>query len=189
MRRRQSLTGYFLDVLSVISLTQKHARFFGGARDPDDALSDEDRIEAHLSSSYDDLRWDGTAYDHKNNTENWTGRKLRQIHVPMLLRADDAMRSFYLGVLGMVEMRAPDDGVATGGFWAVSGTRQVYFGPSSHFHTRPKEPPAFIYPNLDAIAGKLTTAGYTPIWDTSLPYVRRLEVTDPAGNAIVLIGA
>lgn len=39
------------------------------------------------------------------------------------------------------------------------------------------------------IAEKLTAAGHKLNWDTQLAYVRRLLVTDPAGNAIVLIGA
>jgi hypothetical protein len=165
------------------------APFSGDVRDPDDALSHLERIDANLSSSYDDLRWDGTAYDHQDNTENWTGRNLRQIYVPMLPQAEEALRTFYLNILGMVEMRAPDGVSAVGSFWAVSGTRQVHFGQSSRFATVHEEPPAFVYPNLDDIAAKLSDAGHTSTWNTSLAYVRRLEVKDPAGNAIVLIGA
>lgn len=143
----------------------------------------------HLSDAFDDVGWDGKPYGHANNAEDWTGRALRQIHVPMLPQSEDAMRAFYLGLLGMIEMRAPDDAPAAGGFWAVSGTRQVYFGQSPDFQQPRHERPAFVYPNLDAIAQTLASAGHVAVWDTSLAYVRRLEVTDPAGNPIALIGA
>lgn len=51
------------------------------------------------------------------------------------------------------------------------------------------EPPSFVFPDLDAATVKLKDAGYTFAWDNQLDYVRRLMVTDPARNPIVLIGA
>lgn len=143
----------------------------------------------HFSSALDDLRWDGKPFDHKDNAEDWTGRALRQIHVPMLPTQEDAMRAFYLGILGMVEMRAPDGDDTSDGFWAVCGTRQVQFSQSFVLGQSPNEQPSFVYPDLDSTAAKLKEAGHAYYWDNQLTYVRRLMVTDPARNPIVLIGA
>ena len=143
----------------------------------------------NLSSAFDDVRWDGKSYDHKDNTEDWTGRALRQIHVPMLSKTERDMRNFYIDVLGMIEMRKPDNAIEQDVFWAVSGARQVRFGPHLGFGRSTNEQPSFVYSDLDAVAAKLKATDHKFHWDTQLAYVRRLLVTDPAGNAIVLIGA
>ncbi|WP_341368510.1 hypothetical protein [Yoonia sp. BS5-3] len=145
--------------------------------------------QTRLSTTMDDLRWDGQPYDHQDNTENWTGRGLRQIPVPMLPQHEAEMRGFYLDLLGMVEMRPPDGADAADGFWAVCGTRQVYFGRPENPYQKRAEPPAFVYPGLDAVAIRLTDAGWNVRWDNERDYVRRLLLTDPAGNQIALIGA
>ncbi len=112
----------------------------------------------------------------------------REIHIPMLPVSEPEMRAFYLDLMGMTEMRAPNYPAEQDGFWAIMGRRRVYFGISPSFDTDPGDLPTLAVPSLDAMADLLTKAGHQVAWDTRLSYARRLGVVDPAGNTIALIG-
>lgn len=112
----------------------------------------------------------------------------REIHIPMLPASEPEMRDFYLDLLGMTEMRAPNYPAQQDGFWAIIGRRRVYFGIAPNFSSDPNDVPTLAVPNLDAMADRLTAAGHQVVWDTRLSYARRLGVIDPAGNTIALIG-
>lgn len=118
---------------------------------------------------------------------NEAGRA-REYHIPMLPASEPEMRTFYLDLLGMTEMRAPNHMSAPDGFWAIIGRRRVYFGLHPAFETDPADIPTLAVPHLDAAAAHLDAAGHAVVWDTRYAYARRLGVVDPAGNTIALIG-
>lgn len=115
--------------------------------------------------------------------------RLQQVFIPMDPDEEQMLRAFYLGELGLVEMRAPNYPQDQDGFWAVSGARRIYFGTRPSFPFDPTALPSFPLANLPDVADRLTAAGYAVTWDTRLSYVQRLIVTDPAGTQIALIGA
>jgi hypothetical protein len=115
--------------------------------------------------------------------------RLRQVFIPMEPQDEAALRAFYLQDLGLMEMRAPNSRLQQDGFWAVSGTRQIYLGTMPDFKPDFSELPGFPLPNLQDKAEQLDAAGYQIRWDTSIRYVRRLIVIDPAQNEIALIEA
>lgn len=115
------------------------------------------------------------------------GARFAQVFIPMEPGEEEVLRNFYLGVLGLTEMRAPNYPKDTDGFWAVSGTRQIYFGTKPSFAFDPAALPAFPIANLDRVAARLTEQGYPVRWNKDLSYVKRLVVTDPTGFQVGLI--
>lgn len=113
--------------------------------------------------------------------------RFQQAFIPMEPDEEEALRNFYLGELGLIEMRAPNYPKDVDGFWAVSGTRQIYFGARPSFPFDVNALPSFPISDLEAVAQQLAAAGHAARWDRSTPYVQRLIVTDPAGTQIALI--
>jgi catechol 2,3-dioxygenase-like lactoylglutathione lyase family enzyme len=101
--------------------------------------------------------------------------------------AEDRMRAFYCDILGMNERPKPAVLQARGGFWAHAGGLEFHFGVDPDFHPATKAHPAFIISDLQALANKLTAAGYQANWDTALPNVTRFFSDDPVGNRIECI--
>ena len=114
--------------------------------------------------------------------------RLQQVFIPMEPAEEPALRAFYLDELGLMEMRAPNYPKDIDGFWAVSGTRQIYFGTRPSFPFDVEALPSFPIRGLEDIAARLDAAGYQTTWDRRLSYVQRLIVVDPAGTEIALIG-
>jgi len=117
------------------------------------------------------------------------GGRFQQVFIPMEPDEEEALRAFYLQELGLTEMRAPNYPKDLDGFWAVSGTRQIYFGTQPSFSFDTSALPSFPVSKLDQVADQLAKVGCETAWDRSIPYVQRLVVTDPAGTQIALIGA
>src|SRR6056297_2007259 len=69
--------------------------------------------------------------------------RLRQVFVPMQAEDEQAMRAFYFGIIGLQEMRSPNYAPESEGFWAASGTRQIYFGAEPRFAVDPAVMPGF----------------------------------------------
>ncbi|MDO6591787.1 hypothetical protein Q4539_16205 [Yoonia sp. 1_MG-2023] len=114
------------------------------------------------------------------------GTPANMVRVPLLPDQEQEMRHFYLTLLGIPEIDIEDDDAGKDAFWGDTGMRQVRFGPSDP--TRTLEI-SLVIPDIDDAFRQLTDAGVAPYWDDSLKYVRRLRVTDPAGNLITLVGA
>ncbi|MEJ8561799.1 hypothetical protein QTO30_11605 [Yoonia sp. GPGPB17] len=106
--------------------------------------------------------------------------RFQQVFIPMEPEEEADLRAFYLGELGLTEMRAPNYPKDVDGFWAVSGTRQIYFGTQPSFPFDVNALPSFPIAHLDNVAEKLAASGHSIAWDRSIPYVQRLIVTDPA---------
>ena len=114
-------------------------------------------------------------------------KSLDHIQLALPAGAEDQLRDFYCGLLGMVEIPKPAPLQGRGGFWATVGALQVHFGVDPVFVPATKAHPAFVVDDLDALAVKLAKAGHSFAWDTALPEIKRGFVTDPVGNRIELI--
>jgi len=113
--------------------------------------------------------------------------RLKQVFIPMQPEEEEDLRQFYLGLIGLQEMRAPNFPDDSDGFWAVSGRRQIYFGTRPSFAFDAESLPAFPLVGLDDVVARLEAAGYHVTWDESHAYIRRCVVVDPAGTSVILI--
>lgn len=133
------------------------------------------------------LRRTGMMYSAGRDAAQQNAR-FQQVFIPMEPDEEAAVRGFYLDQLGLTEMRSPNYPTGQDGFWAVSGSRQIYFGTQPNFPFDVHALPSFPLFNLEDVAARLTDAGYVVAWDRSISYVQCLVVTDPVGTQIALIG-
>lgn len=101
-------------------------------------------------------------------------------------REDDA-RSFYAGVLGLVEVPKPPALAARGGCWFRGLDTEVHLGVDPTFRPATKAHVGLRVIGLDALAARLAAAGRPVMWDGELGTIRRLFTEDPFGNRIELL--
>ena len=100
--------------------------------------------------------------------------------------SENALRGFWVGVLGMTELPKPPDLAVRGGAWFTSGTAVVHCGVEADFTPARKAHPALTVTDVDVVAGRLAEAGLPVTWDESIPGLRRFHTTDPVGNRVEL---
>ena len=104
--------------------------------------------------------------------------------------SENALRTFYTGVLGMSEKAKPPVLAARGGCWFTDeyGT-ELHLGVEDDFQPARKAHPALIRPDLDAVAERLAAAGYPVTWGEpgEFPGVRRFHSHDCHGNRLEFI--
>jgi catechol 2,3-dioxygenase-like lactoylglutathione lyase family enzyme len=103
--------------------------------------------------------------------------------------AEERARVFYVALLGMTELPKPEALVARGGLWLQSGPAVIHLGVEQNFAPARKAHRALAVDDLDALAQRLTGAGFEPSWDDNIPGTRRFHVFDPLGNRLEFIAA
>jgi catechol 2,3-dioxygenase-like lactoylglutathione lyase family enzyme len=109
-----------------------------------------------------------------------------QIAIPAA--GEEKARSFYIHVLGFVEIPKPADLAKRGGAWFQVGNVQLHLGVEADFRPARKAHPAFLIDNLDELMNKAQSAGFEI--DTTQPPLdgyKRVHVFDPFGNRIELM--
>lgn len=101
--------------------------------------------------------------------------------------AEAVVRDFYVGVLGLVEVRKPANLAARGCCWFEHGSVKVHLGVMGKFIPAEKAHPAFLVEDLDAIRGLCERAGVACEEDEHLEGFLRFYVRDPIGNRIELM--
>lgn len=101
--------------------------------------------------------------------------------------AEDALRAFYGGVLGMAEVPKPEALRARGGVWFRAGTCEIHCGVEDPFVPARKAHPGVVVTGIDALAEALEAAGAAVAWDDQIPGRRRLHTHDPVGNRLELL--
>ncbi|MGW7349654.1 VOC family protein [Streptomyces sp. NPDC054784] len=103
--------------------------------------------------------------------------------------AEEALRAFYGGLLGMVEEPKPPVLAARGGCWfrAAGGAVRLHLGVEEGFAPPRKAHPAFRVVGIDAVAARLVAAGVPVRWDDDLPGHRRFHTEDPVGNRLEVL--
>jgi catechol 2,3-dioxygenase-like lactoylglutathione lyase family enzyme len=108
-------------------------------------------------------------------------------HVQVAIPAggEDAARAYYGSLLGMTEVQKPAALAGRGGCWFSSGAAVLHLGVGEPFRPARKAHPAFVVAQLDALADRLSAAGYDWVRaDNEIPGVRRFHTFDPFGNRI-----
>jgi predicted enzyme related to lactoylglutathione lyase len=99
--------------------------------------------------------------------------------------AEEPLRAFYAGVLGMTEIPKPPVLAARGGCWFAAGPVQLHLGvETSGFRPARKAHPALRVTGIDAYAARLEAHGTPVTWDDALPGHRRFHCADPVGNRL-----
>jgi catechol 2,3-dioxygenase-like lactoylglutathione lyase family enzyme len=101
--------------------------------------------------------------------------------------AEAALRAFYVGVLGMIEITKPPVLAARGGAWFRSGTAELHLGVEEPFAPARKAHPGLVVSDLDGLITRLRTAGAPVEEDPNFPGFRRIYTADPVGNRVELL--
>ncbi|MEU0131001.1 VOC family protein [Streptomyces sp. NPDC006289] len=98
--------------------------------------------------------------------------------------SEDALRAFYVHVLGLTELPKPPALAARGGCWFGTGPVQLHLGIEEDFRPARKAHPGLCVTGIDAFAARLTGHGVPVEWDDDLPGHRRFHSRDPVGNRL-----
>ena len=149
----------------------------------------EREIQEHrnISQGFEDLLEGPRPISNDAVFEGTVGPSLKRMFIYAPPEQLSAMRTFYLTTIEMTELGPPDGRMRADMFYANKDLTHISIG--SGVALTPTPDPVFKVSGLDDIANTLVANGYEFEWDHSLSYVRRLHVTDPAGNQITLVGA
>lgn len=101
--------------------------------------------------------------------------------------SEQALRDFYVGILGMTEVTKPITLAGRGGAWFRAGALELHLGVEEDFRPARKAHPGLLVENLPAYADRLVARGIPVKWDDNLPGFRRCYIADPHGNRIELL--
>lgn len=113
--------------------------------------------------------------------------RLDHIQLAMPPGREDDARSFFTGILGMIEQTKPEPLASRGGCWFEAGSTIIHLGVEKDFLPQRKAHPAFCVPDIDSLAAVLQQNDKGIQWDEALPNRRRFYTTDPFGNRIEFI--
>ena len=113
--------------------------------------------------------------------------RLDHIQLAMPAGEEDSARSFFGGILNMIEDDKPYPLNQRGGVWFRSGDTIVHLGVEQDFVPQRKAHPAFLVSDLDALASSLSDSGFPVKWDDALPDRKRFYSEDPFGNRLEFI--
>lgn len=100
---------------------------------------------------------------------------------------EDALRAFYVGVLGFEEVPKPPALAARGGCWFRRDGVELHLGVEAGFRPARKAHPGLLVADLDGWAARLTAAGAPVTFDDGFPGMRRFYTEDPNGNRIEVL--
>ncbi|MGW0870055.1 VOC family protein [Streptomyces sp. NPDC002740] len=103
--------------------------------------------------------------------------------------AEDLLRRFYTGTLGMTEVPKPPVLAAKGGCWFRAGAVQLHLGIEAGFRPSAKAHPGLRVTAIEAYAARLEAHGTPVTWDADLPGHRRFYARDPVGNRLEFLEA
>src|ERR1700689_648644 len=113
--------------------------------------------------------------------------RLDHVQLAMPPEGEALARAFYSGVLEIPEIPKPPDLANRGGCWFERGDLKIHLGVESEFHPARKAHPALLVVDLEALIGRLKTAGHDVREDEPLEGYIRVYVDDPFGNRIELM--
>ncbi|MEU9507328.1 glyoxalase [Micromonospora sp. NPDC048170] len=98
--------------------------------------------------------------------------------------SEDECRAFYVGVLGLAEVRKPPVLAARGGLWVRADRLEIHLGVEADFQPACKAHPGILVGDLDALAARLNAHRVEVTWDDTFPGHRRLYAFDNLGNRL-----
>lgn len=112
------------------------------------------------------------------------GLGLHHVQLAMPPGSEDECRQFYVGVLGMTEIRKPPALAARGGLWVRADRLEIHLGVEEDFRPARKAHPGILTEDLDGLAERLTANGVAITWDDGFPGHRRFYAFDVLANRL-----
>jgi catechol 2,3-dioxygenase-like lactoylglutathione lyase family enzyme len=113
--------------------------------------------------------------------------RLDHVQLAMPPGGEALARAFYNGVLEIPEVPKPPHLAKRGGCWFERGDLKIHLGVESEFRPARKAHPALLVMDLQALVGRLKSAGHHVIEDEPLEGYHRVYIDDPFGNRIELM--
>ncbi|RYG95376.1 MAG: glyoxalase [Alphaproteobacteria bacterium] len=113
--------------------------------------------------------------------------RLDHIQLAMPPGREDDARSFFAGILGMIEQTKPEPLASRGGCWFEAGSAIVHLGVERDFSPQRKAHPAFCVSDIHSLAAVLQQNNQGIQWDEAFSDRRRFYTMDPFGNRIEFI--
>lgn len=115
--------------------------------------------------------------------------RLHHVQVACPPGGEDEARRFYRDGLGMAEVAKPADLAGRGGCWFRLGTAEIHVGVEEPFRPARKAHPALVVEDLEAVASRLTGAGFEVDWSErrTFPGFERCHTRDGHGNRVELL--
>ncbi|MET7886468.1 glyoxalase [Streptomyces avermitilis] len=98
--------------------------------------------------------------------------------------SENALRAYYIDILGMGELPEPPVLAARGGCWFQAGAVHLHLGIEADFRPAKKAHPGLRVTDIESYGGRLAARGATVTWDDKLPGHRRFFSEDPVGNRL-----
>src|ERR1700756_6038784 len=95
--------------------------------------------------------------------------KLDHIQLAIPPGSEDSCRPFYIGLLGMTEVKKPDILAKRGGLWLRSGPVEIHLGVEADFRPARKAHPGLRVTGLADLAKRLPKPRHQPQRATHLP--------------------
>lgn len=125
---------------------------------------------------------DAQPYDATISTEYGLGLHHVQLSIPP--GTEEQARAFYVGVLGLAEVRKPPVLAMRGGLWVRGDGLEIHLGVENDFRPARKAHPGILVADLDALAARLVGSGFEVTWDDNFPGYRRFHAHDCYGNRL-----
>lgn len=109
---------------------------------------------------------------------------LHHVQIACPAAAEEALRQYYGGVLGLPEIAKPPVLAARGGVWFRAGAQELHCGVEPDFRPARKAHPCLLVRDVDAVASAVSEVGGEVRWDEAIPGVRRFHTDDPVGNRL-----
>jgi catechol 2,3-dioxygenase-like lactoylglutathione lyase family enzyme len=113
--------------------------------------------------------------------------RLEHVQLAMPPGGEALARAFYGGVLEIPEISKPPNLAKRGGCWFERGNLKIHLGVEAEFRPARKAHPALLVVELQALVGRLRSAGHEVCEDEALEGYDRVYVDDPFGNRIELM--
>jgi catechol 2,3-dioxygenase-like lactoylglutathione lyase family enzyme len=101
--------------------------------------------------------------------------------------SEPALRAFYGGVLGLIEVAKPAALAARGGVWFRGPGLELHLGIEQAFRPARKAHPGILVRDLAGWKSHIEAHGHEVLADQDLPGFRRFYVDDPVGNRLELL--
>ena len=110
-------------------------------------------------------------------------------HVQLAMPAgqEERAREFYVGALGLAEVRKPDHLAARGGAWFERPGVKIHLGVDPDFRPSRKAHPGLLVTDLRGLTDALRRAGYEVQEGEPLAGYLHAYVDDPFGNRLELM--
>ena len=116
-------------------------------------------------------------------------RNLDHVQLAIPAGGEDLARTFFVGVLGFLEVEKPEPMRSRGGFWFESGGAMLHLGVDPQFTPAKKAHPAFVVDRFRDLEAALLGAGFAFVRSDEMEGVERAFTHDPFGNRIEFVAA